>query len=235
MVRTHPRTPDQRAQLAAAMLAHRGEYGLITQLSRACGLSRPTLYAWRSQAERALEAAFTPPCAVPTTCPQLERQLLTLSIAHSCDRDIQQCFQALTARGISLTTITSILVEAHQRALHWLTSTAPASVRALALDEIYANNRCAAYLNAVDVHSGAVWASVGRVALDTDSWILLLWELQERGLLWDRLTRDGGAAAVLLAVLSRPSCPSKPISGTFCIAVGNSSGGWCARCSSKPP
>lgn len=195
MVRTHPSTPDERAQLAAAMLAHRGEYGLITQLSRESGVSRPTLYAWRSQAERALHLAFTPPCAAPTSISHLERQVLTVWIAHSSERDIQSCFRTLRAQGISLTTITTILQEAEQRALRWLASTAPPTVRALALDEIYTKARRGAYLNAVDVHSGAVWASVGPVAVDTDSWTLVLWELQERQLLWDRLTMDGGAAA----------------------------------------
>lgn len=82
MVRTHPSTPDERAQLAATMLAHRGEYGLITQFSRVYRVSRPTLYAWRSQAERALQAAFSPPCAGTTTIPQLQRQVLALWIAR---------------------------------------------------------------------------------------------------------------------------------------------------------
>jgi hypothetical protein len=177
------------------MLAHRGEYGIITQLSRASGVSRPTLYAWRNHAERALLLAFTPPCSAPPITPQLCRQVLTVWIAHSSDRDIQSCFRTLTAQGISLTTITTILADAEQRALHVLATTTPSSVRALALDEIYANNRRGAYLNAVDVHSGAVWASVGPVAVDTDSWTLVLWELQARHLVWDRLTMDGGAAA----------------------------------------
>jgi transposase-like protein len=195
MVRTHPSTPDERAQLAVAMLAHRGEYGIITRLSRTSGVSRPTLYAWRSQAECALKQAFTPPCSAPVITPQLSRQVLTVWIAHSSDRDIQSCFRTLTAQGISLTTITTILQEAEQRALQWLATTAPPSVRALALDEIYAKARRGAYLNAVDVHSGAVWASVGPVAVDTDSWTLVLWELQAREVVWDRLTMDGGAAA----------------------------------------
>ena len=48
-----------------------------------------------------------------------------------------------------------------KRALIWMETHRPATVRALALDEIYANDRQGAYLNAVDVHSGAVWASEG--------------------------------------------------------------------------
>ena len=51
MVRTHPSTPEQRAQWTAYVLAHQGEYGIVTHLSRAHGISRPTLYGWRDQAE----------------------------------------------------------------------------------------------------------------------------------------------------------------------------------------
>jgi len=210
MVRTHPSTPTQRAQWTAYMLAHRGEYGVITRLSRASGVSRPTLYAWRKLAERALCQAFTPPAATVLLTPPLERQVLTLWIAHSSERDIQQCVQVLTRQGISLTTIVAILAEAEQRALRWLSIHAPASVRALALDEIYANDRRGAYLNVVDVHSGAVWASVGPVAVDTESWTLVLWELQARGLGWDRLTMDGGAAA---RAACRNVSPQIPIQG----------------------
>ena len=61
MVHSHPSTPDQRAQWTAYMLAHRGEYGLVTRLSREIGVSRPTLYAWRAQAQQALLQTFTPP------------------------------------------------------------------------------------------------------------------------------------------------------------------------------
>jgi hypothetical protein len=39
-----------------------------------------------------------------------------------------------------------------------------------------------------------VWASEGPVAVDTDSWTLVLWELQARGLRWDRVVVDGGSA-----------------------------------------
>src|SRR5262245_26769022 len=120
MVRTHPSTPEQRAQWTAYMLAHRGEYGLITRLSHTLGVSRPTLYAWRELAEDALQAAFSPSTAAVALTPLLERQVLTLWIAHSSDRDIQQCLQTLTSQGISLTTIVAILAEAERRALRWL-------------------------------------------------------------------------------------------------------------------
>jgi hypothetical protein len=86
----------------------------------------------------------------------------------------------------------------------------PPSVRALALDEIYANARCGAYLNVVDVHSGAVWASEGPLAVDAESWTLLLWSLQDRGLRWDRVVGDEGAA---LQAACRHVTPEVPFQG----------------------
>ena len=80
MVRTHPSTPEQRAQWTAYMLAHQGEYGVVTHLSRAHGISRPTLYAWREQAERALLHSFTPTRPPPIVTPALERQVLTMLV-----------------------------------------------------------------------------------------------------------------------------------------------------------
>src|SRR5690242_6414991 len=80
MVRTHPSTPAQRAQWTAYMLAHQGDYGIVTHLSRALNVSRPTLYAWRNQAQRALIAAFSPSAPAPLVTPTLERQVLTVLV-----------------------------------------------------------------------------------------------------------------------------------------------------------
>lgn len=193
MGHTHPSTPAQRAQWAATMLAHHGHYGSVTALSRLAHVSRPTLYAWRDQAHNALLAAFQPP-AVASPCQSTPRQILTLWITHASERGIQSALRELLQRGISLHTISTVLHEAQQRAISWMHSHVPPTTRALALDEIYQNDRCGAYLNVVDVHSGAVWASEGPLRVDCDSWTLVLWELAERGLQWDRVVLDGGVA-----------------------------------------
>src|SRR3712207_246072 len=99
-----------------------------------------------------------------------------------CSSDLQTCLRTLAQQGISLATITRILHDADQRAVDWMASHVPVTVRALAVDEIYAKDRHGASLNVVDVHSGAVWASEGPVPVDSDSWTLVLWELQDRGL-----------------------------------------------------
>ncbi len=195
MVHAHPSTPEQRAQWTTMMLAHQGEYGLVTRLSRENGVSRPTLYAWRAQAQQALRQTFAAPEPPARITPALERQVLTVWQAHSSDRDIQTCFRALAQRGIALPTITAILQEAEQRALRYLATHLPATARAVALDELYANDRRGAYLTVADVDSGAVWASVGPVPADSDSWTLLLWETQDHGLVSDRAVMDAGPAA----------------------------------------
>ena len=195
MGHTHPSTPAQRVQWASHLLAHAGEYGVVTALSRATGVSRPTLYAWRDRAQQALLQAFTPLPVAPVITPAVEREVLTLWVsAHASTRGIQTCLAALTQRGISLATITCILQDAEQRALTWFADHAPPTVRALALDEIYANDRHGAYLNGVDVHSGAVWVSEGPVPVDSETWTLVLWELQARQVRWNRVVLDGGPA-----------------------------------------
>jgi hypothetical protein len=64
----------------------------------------------------------------------------------------------------------------------------------VALDEIYGNNRHGAYLSVVDAHSGAVWVTVGPVAVDGETWTLVLWEGQAQGLRWCGTVSDGGGA-----------------------------------------
>lgn len=192
MGQAHPSTPEQRAQWAATMLAHQGDYGIVTNLSREHQVSRPTLYAWRDKASQALLTAFCPP-ALPVAPAATERHILTLWINHASQRGIQAAFRELLQQGISLATIVAVLQEAEQRALTWMQRHVPTSTRALALDEIYANNRRGAYLNVVDVHSGAVWATEGPLPVDTESWTLVLWSLQDRGLRWERVVMDEGA------------------------------------------
>ena len=209
MGQAHPSTPTQRSHWATHLLAHAGEYGVVSALSRATGVSRPTLYAWRDRAQQALLHAFTPPAPpAPTLTPALERQVLTLYVsAHASSRGIQTCIEPLTQQGISLATITTILQEAEQRALRWMATHVPSSVRALALDEIYANDRHGAYLNVVDVQSGAVWASEGPVPVDTESWTIVVWDLQARGLRWDRVVLDGGGAMQAACRQVTPTVP----------------------------
>jgi len=195
MGQSHPSTPAERVQWASYMLAHAGEYGLVTHLSRTLGVSRPTLYAWKATAQQALTQVFGAPPSVTSVSPTVERQIVTLLVeGHNSYANIQTCLAALTGQHVSIGAIAAVAQNAQQRAQQWMTSHAPASSRTLALDEIYANNRQGAYLNVVDTDSWAVWAAEGPLAVDADSWTLLLWLAQDRGLIWHATVSDGGDA-----------------------------------------
>src|SRR3954447_12169198 len=97
MVHRHDSTPRQRAQVVCQMIAHPGDYGLVTHLSRQLGVSRQTLYSWLERGWQAVEAAFLPLPAPPTLTSALERQVLTLLVqGHASVRGIQACLHATT-------------------------------------------------------------------------------------------------------------------------------------------
>ena len=95
MGQPHPSTPAERAQCAAAMLAHPHAYGVVMQLSREYQVSRPTLYAWRDQAQAALLTAFSPPVTTEGSSSSniTPRHVLTLWIPHASVRGIQHAMR----------------------------------------------------------------------------------------------------------------------------------------------
>lgn len=195
MARPHPSRPAQRAEWVSRMIARSGAYGLVTLLSREAGASRQTLYRWEAQGRRALEAALVPAAPEPVVTPVLERRVLTLLVeTHAGERGIQAALRELTGQPVGLGTISGIIREAERRARAWLASHAPPGARPLALDEIYGNDRHGGYLHVVDAASYAVWVAEGPLAVDAESWTLVLWEAQGRGLRWEATSSDGGAA-----------------------------------------
>ena len=195
MARRHGSTAGQRVEWVSQMLAGSGTYGLVTLLSQTAGVSRQTLYAWAERGRMALERAFEPREAARTITPELERQVLSLLVeAHATVRGIQASLWQVARRRVSLGTISAIVQEAQRRAQAWLSRHAPPSSRPLALDEMSGNDRRGAYLHVVDTASWAVWAAEGPVPVDTESWTLVLWLAQERGLRWHTTIGDGGAA-----------------------------------------
>jgi hypothetical protein len=135
-----------------------------------------------------------PPLAVVS--PSLERVVLTFLVeGHASERGIQNCLAAVGYPAPSLGTLSTIIGQAEERALQWFAShQAPSASRVLALDELFGNQRQAAYLSVVDAHSEAVWAAAGPLQADADSWTLLLWEAQDHGLRWHQTISDGGRA-----------------------------------------
>jgi hypothetical protein len=126
---------------------------------------------------------------------RIERAVLTLfTEGHSSYRGIQVCLKVLLGFHVSIGKISGILQKAGKRSQEWLVHQMPKGKRSLALDEQYGSERGKAYLNIVDVHTGLVLASVPPVAVDGESWTILLWLMQEQGLEWQTIVCDGGRA-----------------------------------------
>src|SRR5712692_7172969 len=197
MVQRHCSTASQRAEWVSQLLAHSGSYGEVSHLSQMIGVSRQTLYQWKAKGQAALEQGLRPVSTPAKTEPngQIERAILTLLVeGHASYRGIQRCLWVLLGVHVSVGKIAAVVQSAGQRAQQWMSHHVPATARGLALDELYGSRHGEGYLNVVDVHSGAVWASTSPVGVDGESWTLLLWELQEHGLHWDTTVSDGGRA-----------------------------------------
>jgi transposase-like protein len=178
------------------MIAQQGVYGVVSQMSQNHGVSRQTLYTWKAKGLAAMQEALRPKEQRAEIALQQERAILTLLVeGHASYRGIQSCLQELLGNHVSLGTIVSLVQEAGKRAREWMSrQKSGAADCALALDEQYSSKRGEGYLNVVDVHSSAVWASVPPVPVDAESWTLLLWYLQEQGVIWQRAVTDGGQA-----------------------------------------
>ena len=114
----HGSTAEHRAQVVSQMIAHAGEYGVVTALSRTHGVSRQTLYQWEAIGLAALEAAFTPTTPAPVRTPALERAVLTLLVeGHASYRGIQACLDGFGYGHVSLGTIATIMAEAQRAVL----------------------------------------------------------------------------------------------------------------------
>ena len=195
MIQRHSSTVSQRVQWVSQLLAAAGSYGMVSQMSRQEAVSRQTLYSWKAKGLSGLQAALQPSQAVTRRTVALERAVLTLLVeGHASYRGIQVCLQELLGLHVSLGTITAIVQKAGQRAQDWLGQQGTEQGRVLALDEQYSSKRGEAYLNVVDVHSGQVWATLPSVAVDGESWTLVLWYLQEQGIVCRGTVSDGGRA-----------------------------------------
>jgi transposase-like protein len=150
MGRRHPSTPAQQAQWASQLLAHQGQYGIVSQIAREGRVSRQTLYRWKAKADQALLTSFSAQPNNPAVAPDLTIQVLSCFIGFGTIRGIQATLRNLTAQGISLSTISATLQEAEQRALTLMRAPIKPLQRPLALDEMFGQDHDHAYLHVVD-------------------------------------------------------------------------------------
>lgn len=191
----HCSTPADQIRLASAMLAHEGSYGHVSQLSREHDISRQSLYALKLRGREAMERKFCTKEEITEWKVRIERIVLTLfTESHASREGIQHCIEEMLGVHVSTGKISKIIHQAGQRAQEYLKRHIPKGKRAIALDEQYSSKRGEAYFNIVDVWSSLVLASIPPVAVDTESWMLLLWQMEEQGFQWKLTVSDGGKA-----------------------------------------
>jgi len=186
------------------------------------------LYSWMERGQAALAQAFAPPVAAADA--ELERDILTLLVeGHASYRGVRRYLRQVGRRQVSLGTISAVVQEAARRALALVARTAPPQERAVARDEIYGRDRRGAYLNVVDVESGAVWAAEGPVPVDGETWTLVLWLAQERGLRVRHAVSDGGGPPWRRGCAWRPHASrSNATCGTSCSSAARCNAAWTA-------
>src|SRR5437879_1516355 len=185
----------QRVDLASRMIVYQGKYGHVSQLSRESNISRQSLYTLKSRGQEAMERVFRTKQEATERMTQIERAVLILfTEGHASREGIQICLEEILGIHVSTGKISSILHEAGKRAQEWLDQHIPKDRRDLAIDEQYSHQRGEAYLNIVDAQTSFVYASCPPVAVDGESWSILLLQMRDHGLRWRVVVSDGGKA-----------------------------------------
>ena len=169
----------QRVDLASRMIVHSKKYGFVSHLSRESNISRQSLYALKSRGQEAMERVFRPKQEAIEQMAQVERAALVLfTEGHASREGIQNCLEELLGVYVSTGKISSIIHEAGKRAQEWLDQHIPKGRRDLA----------------IDAHTSFVYASSPPVAVDGESWKLMLWQMKDHGLQFRVIVSDGGKA-----------------------------------------
>ncbi len=185
----------QQVDLASCMIAYHRKYGFVSQLSRESKISRQTLYTLKSRGREAMEKAFRPKYEFIEDKMLVERAvLILLTEGHTSREGIQNCIRELLGVHVSTGKISSIIHEAGKRAQDWLDRHIPQGMRNIAIDEQYSCQRAKAYLNIVDAQTFFVYASSPPVAVDGESWKLMLLQMEDNGLQFRVVVSDGGKA-----------------------------------------
>ena len=185
----------QRVDLASRMIVNHEKYGFVSHLSKESNISRQSLYTLKSRGQEAMERVFRPKQEVIEQMTQIERAVLVLfTEGHTSREGIQNCLKELLGVYVSTGKISSILHEAGKRAREWLDQHIPEGRRDIAIDEQYSNQKAEAYLNIVDAQTSFVYACSPPVAVDGESWDLMLLQMKDNGLQWRVIVSDGGKA-----------------------------------------
>ena len=200
---------SNRMEIVAELLlpTHKREWGRVTKLARACGLSRTRLYQLKAKAKTALAAVLAPQNPGPKPVDDriivdeamIKRAISTFPLIKGSIREIQLGLALLFGIKRSVGYIQQTLAEAGARAADYnaqVTTTQPILAEA---DEIFQGRRPC--LTVVDGHSFLLLNLSPADARDETSWGVTFLELEAQGFEFQDVVADGarGIAAGLAA------------------------------------
>ena len=157
-----PLTTSQKVEFAASALVRQGEWGAMSALSRAFGVSRPTVYAASASASEVLEQHFEEsdlgrsPVCVEVDEAQLQRAVVALRVmAPNALRAIEDLLPLLyPGVRISYGKIQQIVSGAEGNAAAFNAKAELSTITAGALDELFSQGD--PVLGGVDLDGGRI-------------------------------------------------------------------------------
>ena len=181
-------SPTDKANLAAAALGRRNEFGAKTKLAQQFGVSRPTVYSAESTASAVLGEHFEEidgtRYRIFVDNAQILRAIVALRVeAPNSLRAIETLLPILYPGVVrSYGFIQQVVVEAEERAKIWNAKAELSGISAAALDEMFSQGN--PVLAGVDLDSGYLFALEKRDGRSGEDWAAVL----EVG---KKLNRDG--------------------------------------------
>ena len=209
--RTDLSSSDKPYLLAKALTCQ--DHGDMTQLSQEYGLSRPTLYRARNEAEQALQSLLQGDapsiCSVHISDAQLKRAIVALGIeAPNSIRSIQALIPILyPTRRPSYGYIQSVLVEAQHNACVFNRQVDLSQILSIALDEMFSQGD--PVLAGVDLDSGYLFSLAHEQKRDALTWQQVLQKAAEQGMSPQHVVKDGAKGIAKGVTLVYPNAEQR--------------------------
>ncbi len=187
LLRTPLPTP-RKSELAASAFTHQGQYGAVTRLAERYEVSRPTVYAAGEEAREALDWYYRQAeqtglrALVPVDDAQLSRLIVGLRVVGQNSIRAIEDLLPLLYPGVSISygTVQGILVEAEKRAAVLNQEAELASIRAVALDEMFSQGQ--PVLAGVCLDTGYLFGLSLEERRSAEEWSAFLQQAKDQGL-----------------------------------------------------
>ena len=185
---------SHKVELAASSLAWQGAYGAKSELARAFGVSRSTVYAAGETAYDVLAEHFVGAESEETTITvderQIERAIGALRVVSPNSIRAIETLLPLVYPGIHVSygKIHQILVKLEQRARKFNIEGDLSGIKAGALDEMFSQGN--PVLAGVDLDSGYLFSLALRESRGAEDWAEVLQAAKQQGLALEKVVKD---------------------------------------------